>query len=157
MATMTGIITMGVRFLWVQLYRIQKRATAPQGLMCCTILLTLSLLALNYTLTAVVAPGYSHFGSQVYVSSLATKRAESIVISYSLVIQCNSTMDPIRHCSGKPDLIVPCDIYAPTGKTRETINEHGAGVKGLKIGIVKLTVLPRLLRHLYTNCGFYDH
>lgn len=68
MATMTGIITMGVRFLWVQLYRIQKRATAPQGLMCCTILLTLSLLALNYTLTAVVAPGYSHFGSQVYVS-----------------------------------------------------------------------------------------
>ncbi|KAJ2958400.1 hypothetical protein NQZ79_g6002 [Umbelopsis isabellina] len=94
MATMAGIITMGVRFLWVQLYRIQKRATAPQGLMCCTILLTLSLLALNYTLTAVVAPGYSHFGSQVY---------------------CNSTMDHVRNCTGKPNLIVPCDIYAPTG------------------------------------------
>ncbi|KAM3578990.1 hypothetical protein VKS41_008526 [Umbelopsis sp. WA50703] len=100
MATMTGIITMGVRFLWVQLYRIQKRATAPQGLMCCTILLTLSLLALNYTLTAVVAPGYSHFGSQVY---------------------CNSTMDHIRNCSGKPDLIVPCDIYAPTDICTPTV------------------------------------
>ncbi|KAH8553958.1 putative lysosomal cobalamin transporter [Umbelopsis sp. PMI_123] len=100
LATMAGVITIGVRFLWVQLYRIQKRATAPQGLMCCTILLTLSLLALNYTLTAIVAPGYSHFGSQVY---------------------CNSTMDQMRNCSGKPQLIVPCDIYGPTDICTPTI------------------------------------
>ena len=68
LATMSGVITLGVRFLWVALFRIRKGATMPQGLLFSTILLTLSLLALNYSLTAVVAPGYAHFGSQVYVS-----------------------------------------------------------------------------------------
>ncbi|KAI9289074.1 LMBR1-like membrane protein-domain-containing protein [Umbelopsis sp. AD052] len=100
LATMAGVVTIGVRVLWVQLYTIQKRATAPQGLMCCTVLLTLSLLALNYTMTAIVAPGYSHFGSQVY---------------------CNSTMNQLRNCTGKPELIVPCDIYAPIDICTPTI------------------------------------
>lgn len=68
LATMSGLITIGVRFLWVSLYRIRKAATMPQGLLFITVLLTLSLLALNYSLTNVVAPGYAHFGSQVYVS-----------------------------------------------------------------------------------------
>lgn len=68
LATMSGVITIGVRFLWVSLFRIRKAATMPQGLLFSTILLTLGLLALNYSLTAVVAPGYAHFGSQVYVS-----------------------------------------------------------------------------------------
>jgi LMBR1 domain-containing protein 1 len=91
LATMAGVVTIGVRFLWVQLYKIQKRATAPQGLMCCTILLTLSLLALNYTLTAIVAPGYSHFGSQVYVSgSCLLQRTCSLpkVTIYNTHIDC---------------------------------------------------------------------
>lgn len=68
MATMSGIITIGVRFLWVALFRIRKGATMPQGLLFASVLLMLALLALNYSLTAVVAPGYAHFGSQVYVS-----------------------------------------------------------------------------------------
>lgn len=68
LATMTGIIQIGVRFLWVTLYRIKKRSTAPQGLLFSCILLTFGLLAFNYTITSVVTPGYAHFGSQVYVS-----------------------------------------------------------------------------------------
>lgn len=67
MATMTGIIQIGVRFLWVTLYRIKRGSTAPQGLLFSAILLTFGLLALNYSITSVVAPGYAHFGSQVYV------------------------------------------------------------------------------------------
>ncbi|CAO3665882.1 unnamed protein product [Umbelopsis vinacea] len=31
-----------------------------------------------------------------------------------ITIGCNSTMNHIRNCTGKPELIVPCDIYAPT-------------------------------------------
>lgn len=64
---MTGIIQIGVRFLWVTLYRIKRGSTAPQGLLFSAILLTFGLLALNYSITSVVAPGYAHFGSQVYV------------------------------------------------------------------------------------------
>lgn len=67
LATMTGIIQIGVRFLWVTLYRIKRGSTAPQGLLFSAILLTFGLLALNYSITSVVAPGYAHFGSQVYV------------------------------------------------------------------------------------------
>lgn len=58
---------MGVRLLWISLFKIRKGATMPQALLILTILMTLGLLAMNYSLTAVVAPGYAHFGSQVYV------------------------------------------------------------------------------------------
>lgn len=67
LATMMGIIQIGVRFLWVTLYRIRKGSTAPQGLLFSAILLTFGLLALNYSISSVVAPGYAHYGSQVYV------------------------------------------------------------------------------------------
>lgn len=67
LATMMGIIQIGVRFLWVTLYRIRKGSTAPQGLLFSAVLLTFGLLALNYSITSVVAPGYAHYGSQVYV------------------------------------------------------------------------------------------
>lgn len=67
LATMSGIVHVGIRFLWINLYSIKKGATAPQALLVSAVLLTLSLLALNYTMTTTVAPGYAHFGSQVYV------------------------------------------------------------------------------------------
>ncbi|KAI8088321.1 putative lysosomal cobalamin transporter [Thamnidium elegans] len=92
LATMMGIIQIGVRFLWVTLYRIKKGSTAPQGLLFSAILLTFGLLALNYSITSVVAPGYAHYGSQVY---------------------CNHTERGSRDCSVAVDMIVPCDIYAP--------------------------------------------
>jgi LMBR1 domain-containing protein 1 len=70
LATITGIIHIGIRVLWLNLYRIKKGSTAPQGLLFSAILLTLSLLALNYTMTTTVAPSYAHFGSQVYVCTV---------------------------------------------------------------------------------------
>ncbi|KAF7728493.1 hypothetical protein EC973_006046 [Apophysomyces ossiformis] len=101
LATMSGVISIGVRFLWITLYRIRKGATAPQGLLFATVLLTLSLLALNYTITTVVAPEYAHFGSQVY---------------------CNQTIGGIRDCSDRADLIVPCDITGPTDICTPTVS-----------------------------------
>lgn len=68
LATMTGIVNIGVRFLWVTLYRIKRASTAPQGLLFSSILLSFGLLAFNYSIISVVAPGYAHYGSQVYVS-----------------------------------------------------------------------------------------
>lgn len=34
-------------------------------------------------------------------------------------------MDDIRNCTGKPELIVPCDIYAPTGKVIKLGDQGG--------------------------------
>ncbi|KAI8093137.1 uncharacterized protein BX664DRAFT_329013 [Halteromyces radiatus] len=93
MATLSGLVTMGIRFLWMNLYHIRKNGTAPQGLLVTAVLLTLSLLALNYTVTTTVAPGYAHFGSQVY---------------------CNYTIGDKRDCSDRNEYIIPCDLKAPT-------------------------------------------
>ncbi|RKP10442.1 hypothetical protein THASP1DRAFT_4201, partial [Thamnocephalis sphaerospora] len=98
-ATAAGLVQSGIRFLWVHLYQIKAHRTAPQGLLLASIILMLSLLALNYTMTTVVAPQYAHFGSQLY---------------------CNHTISPgVRDCSQYPQLIVPCDIEGPPGKHTE--------------------------------------
>ncbi|OZJ05692.1 hypothetical protein BZG36_01412 [Bifiguratus adelaidae] len=91
-ATVSGLLHIGVRFMWITLYKIRKAATQPQALLFGTVLMMLSLLALNYTLTMVVAPEYSHFGNQKF---------------------CNHTDNGARDCTKYPELIVPCDITAP--------------------------------------------
>ncbi|KAI7867412.1 hypothetical protein BDF14DRAFT_1803582 [Spinellus fusiger] len=100
MATMFGVVNIGVRILWVTLYRIRRGATAPQGLLFSSMLLSLGLLALNYSIVSFVAPGYAHFGNQVY---------------------CNSVDGELRDCSDQADLIVPCDIYGPTDICTPTV------------------------------------
>ncbi|KAG2208519.1 hypothetical protein INT47_010215 [Mucor saturninus] len=102
LATMSGVIYIGIRFLWITLFKIRKGATAPQGLLVTALLLTLSLLALNYTMTTTVAPGYTHFGSQVY---------------------CNQTLvNGHRDCTDHNELIVRCDVFGPTDICTPTVS-----------------------------------
>ncbi|KAG0099204.1 hypothetical protein BGZ93_008688 [Podila epicladia] len=91
-ATTKGIISIGIRFLWVHLYKFRQAATPPQGLLAATMLLMLSLAGLSYSLTMSVAPDYSMFGSQKY---------------------CNHTIVAERDCGDYPALIIPCHIGAP--------------------------------------------
>lgn len=63
MATMTGIVEIGILLL----YRIKKASTTPKGLLVSSIFLSLGLLAFNYSMTSIIAPGYTHYGNQVYV------------------------------------------------------------------------------------------
>ncbi|KAG0019285.1 hypothetical protein BGZ80_006030 [Entomortierella chlamydospora] len=94
-ATTKGVISIGIRLLWVNLYEFRRAATQPQGLLAATMFLMLSLAGLSYSLTMSVAPEYSMFGSQKY---------------------CNHTIPAtgIRDCSNQPSLIVPCHIGAPS-------------------------------------------
>ncbi|KAI9476205.1 MAG: hypothetical protein EXX96DRAFT_576195 [Benjaminiella poitrasii] len=102
LATMSGVIQIGIRFLWMTLYRIRRSSTAPQALLFTAVLLTLGLLGLNYTMTTTVAPGYAHFGSQVY---------------------CNhTTLTGYRDCSQHKELIVLCDVYGPTDICTPTVS-----------------------------------
>ncbi|RKP14916.1 hypothetical protein BJ684DRAFT_6282, partial [Piptocephalis cylindrospora] len=92
-ATVVGLVRVGIRIFWINLYRIRPRRTAPQALLLAVILLMLSLLALNYTVTMTVAPQYAQFGAQRW---------------------CNHISDEgIRDCSNHTDQILACDVTAP--------------------------------------------
>jgi len=82
--TLSGIIRIGVRFLWVHLYNIRKRQTPPQGLLMATIILMLGLLALNMEILT-LAPRYSTFGNQVYPVN-------------GTLVECNIQAPP-AHCT----------------------------------------------------------
>lgn len=74
----------------VDLYKIRPNGTLPQGLLMGTIFLMLAILALNYSLTMVIAPQYSHYGNQRY---------------------CNHTVGDfgeVRDCSKHPEYIFAC-------------------------------------------------
>lgn len=105
-ATVVGIVFVGIRFLWyiqhsqseahirVDLYKFRRNGTLPQGMLMGTIFLMLAVIALNYSLTMVVAPQYAHYGNQRY---------------------CNHTVGDfgeVRDCSKYPELILPCTSAA---------------------------------------------
>jgi len=69
--TLSGIIRIGVRFLWINLYKIRSKSTPPQGLLLTAILLMFAILSLNMELTT-LAPQYANWGSQTYIPINAT-------------------------------------------------------------------------------------
>ena len=89
-SSISGIATVGIRFLWIRIFQIKKGRTLPQALLIATVMLALLILAINYSIFALVAPQYSTYGTQVY---------------------CDN---PPRHpgeqpdCRGHKELIKPC-------------------------------------------------
>jgi LMBR1 domain-containing protein 1 len=65
-ASIVGIATVGIRFLWLTIFRIRKGHTSPQALLVATVMLTLITLALNYSIAMMVAPQYATFGPQTF-------------------------------------------------------------------------------------------
>jgi LMBR1 domain-containing protein 1 len=65
-ASVVGIATVGIRFLWVTLFKIRKGHTSPQAMLMATVMLTLIVLAINYSVTMIVAPQYATFGPQTF-------------------------------------------------------------------------------------------
>lgn len=65
-ASILGIATIGIRVLWITIFRIRKAHTSPQALLIATVLLTLMTLAINYSIAMMVAPQYATFGPQTF-------------------------------------------------------------------------------------------
>jgi LMBR1 domain-containing protein 1 len=63
-ASVVGIAFVGIRFLWVSLFRIRPGHTKPQGMLMATVMLMLTVLAINYSVTMIIAPQYAHYGGQ---------------------------------------------------------------------------------------------
>lgn len=105
-ASVSGIATVGIRFLWVRIFQIRKGRTTPQALLIATVMLALMTLAINFSIVMMVAPQYSIYGTQTFCM--------------------NEPSSPhwTRDCSKHKDLIVACsealessaakDICTPT-------------------------------------------
>lgn len=65
-SSVVGIATIGIRFLWLKIFQIRQGHTSPQALLLATVLLTLSALAINFSIAMFVAPQYTHYGPQTY-------------------------------------------------------------------------------------------
>lgn len=93
-ASVVGIASAGIRFLWIIIFRIRKGQTPPQAMLMATVLLTLIVLAINYSVAMVVAPQYATWGPQTYCD-MAT-----------------NSLDQQPDCSEHQDLIKPCTELA---------------------------------------------
>jgi LMBR1 domain-containing protein 1 len=69
--TLAGVTRLGVRFLWVLLFRFRRARTPPQGLVFAALILVLALLAFNFELMT-LSPQYLQFGSQEYAEANGT-------------------------------------------------------------------------------------
>lgn len=65
-ASVIGIATIGIRLLWITIFRIRKAHTSPQALLIATVMLTLMTLGSNYAIAMLVAPQYATFGPQTF-------------------------------------------------------------------------------------------
>lgn len=102
-SSVVGIATVGIRFLWIRIFQIRKGHTSPQALLLATVMLTLITIALNYSMSMIVAPQYATFGPQTF---------------------CDK---PISHPGAQPDcsddkdkdLIKPCTELADNPAAKE--------------------------------------
>lgn len=94
-ASVIGIATVGIRFLWLTLFRIRPGHTSPQALLIATVLLTLMVLALNYSLAMLVAPTYATFGAQTFCDRPARHPDEAP--------DCTNHSNAVRLCRENSD------------------------------------------------------
>ena len=92
-ASVLGIASVGIRFLWLTLFRIRRGHTSPQALLMATVLLTLIVLALNYSLAMLGAPQYATFGAQTFCDRASTDGFADCSNHASAVRLCREASD----------------------------------------------------------------
>lgn len=89
-SSISGIATVGIRFLWIRVFQIRRGRTAPQALLIATVMLGLITLAINYVVAMFIAPQYSIYGTQTFCSRKPAYPGAQ------------------PDCSDYPDLVKPC-------------------------------------------------
>jgi LMBR1 domain-containing protein 1 len=94
-ASILGIATIGIRVLWITIFRIRKAHTSPQALLVATVLLTFMTLAINYSIAMMVAPQYATFGPQTFCDHPPRHHGEQPDCSNHTnhIIPCTETTD----------------------------------------------------------------
>lgn len=117
-ASVVGIATAGIRFLWVTIWKIRKGKSSPQALLMATVLLTLIVLAINYSVAMVAAPQYATWGPQTYCDLPVNQLGDQP--------DCSEHKDAIKACTELAKNPVAKDVCTPsvfsTFINRVTIN-----------------------------------
>ncbi|KAF2001234.1 hypothetical protein P154DRAFT_521938 [Amniculicola lignicola CBS 123094] len=123
-ASVVGIATIGIRFLWVTLFKIRKGHTSPQALLMATVMLTLIVLAINYSVAMIVAPQYATFGPQTFCDRSPKHPGEQP--------DCSDHRSAIKPCTELAENPVAKDVCTPsvssTFLNRITVNFPFFGV-----------------------------
>lgn len=105
-SSITGIASVGIRFLWVRLFQIKKGRTAPQALLIATVMQALIILAINYAVVNLLAPQYAMYGTQTFCQGLALVPGTKP--------DCTNHRDMIRPCSESLTDPLAKDVCTPT-------------------------------------------
>jgi LMBR1 domain-containing protein 1 len=97
-SSVVGIATIGIRFLWLRLFEIRKGRTSPQAMLMATVMLLLISLAINYTLAMMIAPQYSHFGSQKFCDHKTLPGEQPYCAGHpSHIVHCSEATENARN------------------------------------------------------------
>ncbi|KAK0747866.1 LMBR1-like membrane protein-domain-containing protein [Apiosordaria backusii] len=105
-SSITGIATIGIRFLWVRIFQIKKGRTTPQALLIATVMLALIILAINYAMAMIVAPQYAIYGTQTFCVNTPRHPGEQP--------DCREHRDMVRPCSEVFSEPAAKDVCTPT-------------------------------------------
>lgn len=105
-STVVGIAVIGIRFLWIRIFQIRRGHTSPQALLLATAMLTVTILALNYSISMIVAPQYATFGPQTFCDRAPGLSGEQP--------DCSNTRDLIKPCSELADNSAAKKVCTPT-------------------------------------------
>ncbi|KAB5584747.1 putative lysosomal cobalamin transporter [Coniochaeta sp. 2T2.1] len=105
-ASVSGIATVGIRFLWIRIFQIKKGRTAPQALLITTVLLALIILAINYSVAMLVAPQYATYGTQTFCINPPRHPGEQP--------DCRNHTDMVIPCSEVSDNPAAKDVCTPS-------------------------------------------
>ncbi|KAI7280265.1 putative lysosomal cobalamin [Hortaea werneckii] len=123
-SSVVGIASIGIRFLWVTLFKIRSGKTSPNALLMATVMLTLMTLALNYALAMIVAPQYATFGPQTFCDRPSGRPDAQP--------DCSNHHKAVRPCSERSDNplanLVCTPSVASTFLNRITVNFPFLGV-----------------------------
>lgn len=106
-ASALGIASIGIRFLWVTLFKIRKGQTTPNAMLLATALLTFMVFALNYALAMIVAPQYATFGPQTYCDRPWNNNPNDQP-------DCSNHKSAIKPCSERSDNAVAKLVCTPS-------------------------------------------
>ncbi|TID16993.1 putative lysosomal cobalamin transporter [Venturia nashicola] len=123
-SSVVGIAVVGIRFLWITIFKIRKGRTSPQALLLATVLLTLIVLAINYSVAMMVAPQYATWGPQTYCDLPPKHPGEQP--------DCSNHKSAIRKCSELSTNPIAKEVCTPsvvsTFINRVTVNFPFFGV-----------------------------
>ncbi|KAK4672381.1 hypothetical protein QC763_102600 [Podospora pseudopauciseta] len=105
-SSITGIATIGIRFLWVRVFQIKKGRTSPQALLIATVMLALIILAINYAIAMIVAPQYAIYGTQTFCVNAPRHPGEQP--------DCREHRDMVMPCSEVFSEPAAKDVCTPT-------------------------------------------